>query len=321
MDEPVVEIVILNYNGEGIVDKCVQSILDKTTYRNYKIVFADNGSVDKSLTQAEKKYANNEKVLFIRIPYNTGYPKGMNWGVQERIVQGTSEFFIPLNDDIIITDPDWIQKLLKPMQDPKVGMTCCSLKTPSGRIQRGGMLQFNGLTMSYIKPFDHEKDGTIDVAAMAACLVRREVFLKIGGFDEKYTPFNSEENDFSLRTSYAGYDVHFIHDLFLFHDHGATLKKVESLFTYYITKRNCIRFRLLHYPLHWIFFSLFPEYRVWLSMFFFRDGKKVSFNKDCLKRVKLYVLAIVVNLLQLGEIIDRRAQLQTQKKVNLPPAR
>lgn len=314
MAEPLIEIVILNYNGEGIVDKCVQSILDKTSYKNYKIVFADNGSTDDSLAQAEKKYAKNDKVLFIKIPYNTGYPKGMNWGVQERIAKSPAEFFVPLNDDIIITDPDWLQKFLKPMQDLKVGMTCCSLKTPSGKIQKGGMMKFNGLTMSYIGDFPTDKDCTVDFAAMAACLVRRDVFLKIGGFDEKFTPFNSEENDFSLRTKYAGYTVYFIHDLFLFHDHGATLKKVESLFTHYITKRNAIRFRLIHYPLHWLLFCIFPEYRVWLSFFFFRDGRKIKFNKDCLKRLKSYLLAIWVNVLQLGEAVDRRTQLRLQKK-------
>ena len=313
-NEPLVEIVMLNYNGENIAEKCVQSILDKTTYKNYKIIFVDNGSFDQSLAQAEKLYSKNDKVIFVKIPCNTGYPRGMNIGMNDRLVKSDSDFFIPLNDDIIITDPDWIQKLLKPMKDPTVGVTCCSLKTPSGRIQKGGMLQFNGLTMSYIGTFPTDKDCTIDFAAMAACMIRREVFVKARGFDEKYSPFNSEETDLSLRIKYLGYSIYFIHDLVLFHDHGATLKKIESAFTYFITKRNSIRFRLLHYPWHWILGSLILEYKVLFNLFFYRDEKKIRFNPQCWQHIKAYIAAVTVNILNIGQTLDRRIQINTQKK-------
>lgn len=315
MTEPLIEIVILNYNGHDVVDECVQSILDKTTYRNYLIIFADNGSIDDSLEKAEKKYTGNGKVIFVKIPNNTGYSRGMNIAIEDRLVKSNCKFFVLLNNDIVITDPDWLQNLLRPMMtNSSIGITCGALKTPSGKIQVGGMMQFNGLTMSYIGPVPLEKDGFLDFAQMAACLVRREVLVKTKGFDERYTPFSSEETDFSLRAKYLGYSIYFVHGLVLFHKHSVALNKVDPPYTQYIGKRNLIRFRLLHYPLHWIFFSLFLEYRVLFNMFFLRSGKGIKFNRNWSTHLKGYLVAILVNILQLGETLDRRMQLNTQKK-------
>ena len=313
MVNPVIEILILNHNGNDIVDECLHSIFEKTTYQKYKVVLIDNGSTDTCLERIEKKYKN--KMLFIKLPNNAGFSKGMNRGIEERLLKDKSDFFVLLNNDIVITDPDWIQKLLHPMNnDNTIGITCGALTTPSGRLQVGGLMKFNGLTMSYIGTFDTNKDRFLDFAQMAACLIRREVLIKTKGFDEQYTPFNSEENDLSIRAKYLGYNIYFVHDLILLHKHSVSLRKVESSFVYYISKRNCIRFRLLHYPLHWIFLSLLKEYRVLLSIFFSHNGRTIQFNKTWHTVLKGYVCAIIVNVLRIDEIIDRRMQLHTQKK-------
>jgi glycosyltransferase involved in cell wall biosynthesis len=44
---PLVSIIILNYNGSGVVDRCVKSVLD-TDYPNFEVIFVDNASVDGS---------------------------------------------------------------------------------------------------------------------------------------------------------------------------------------------------------------------------------------------------------------------------------
>lgn len=312
MAEPLVEIIVLNFNGKNIVEDCIQSLLEKTSYKNFRVVLVDNGSTDGSLQDMEKKHGN--KVIFIKLPNNAGISRGFNLGFEDRLVKSDAPFFGIFNNDIVITDPDWVQKLMKPMSDPSIGITCGILKTPTGYIQTGGMMKFNGLTRSYIDKFQVDKDGILDLPQMAACLMRRETLIKTRGFDEKYSPFNSEENDWSMRAKYQGYKSYFVHDLTFLHKHSMTITKFDPPYRYFITKRNAIRFRMLHYPLHWLIFSIFPEYRVILGFFFARDGKKIRFNKTWYKLFKMYIYAILVSLLNLGEILDRRTQLQTTRK-------
>jgi GT2 family glycosyltransferase len=307
MKYPLIQVLILNYNGENIIEECLESVVNKTKYPHFKVAVIDNGSTDSSVTIIKKF----KKAEIINLPYNYGFSGGFNQGISQKLTNIAADYFALLNNDIIITDKDWLTKLVKPMiQKDKIGITSGPLITPSGLRQAGGNMKLNGLTMSYIEPNQSKKDCYLEFTHGGAFLIRREVLQRTSGFDEKFNPISNEETDFSVRTRRLGYGIYFVHDVELFHKHGQTIKRFDNFHAYYVMKRNMIRFRLLHYPLGWLFLSLFLEYKVILSTIFERKGIIISIRSKFHKYLKYYFLAVIVSILNIGEIMNRRTVIR-----------
>ena len=85
---PRVNVLILNWNGEKIIEDCVQSVL-QSKYENLIVTVIDNGSIDKSIDSlVDKKYNIN----FIRIKKNLGFAKGYNFAFEKIFCTKLSNF-------------------------------------------------------------------------------------------------------------------------------------------------------------------------------------------------------------------------------------
>jgi GT2 family glycosyltransferase len=100
---PLISIVILNYNGLVFLKETIPVILN-LNYLNYEIILVDNGSLDGSISFIEK-YKN---IKLIKNGQNLGYSKGKNIGIRE----ANGDFILSLDDDILITDKDVLNKLI-----------------------------------------------------------------------------------------------------------------------------------------------------------------------------------------------------------------
>ena len=90
----LVSIIILNWNGDIHIHKCIEYIL-KQSYLNIEIIIVDNASTDGSLQKIKKKYPN---FLYIENHINRGYAAGMNQGIKS----SKGEFIVPLNQDVCL---------------------------------------------------------------------------------------------------------------------------------------------------------------------------------------------------------------------------
>ena len=101
--EPLVSIIILNYNAGELLFNCIKSI-KKSNYSNVEIIVVDNVSSDKSHIKCKEKY---QEIKLIQNKENFGYCGGNNIGIK----QATGEFVIILNPDTIV-QPNCIGELV-----------------------------------------------------------------------------------------------------------------------------------------------------------------------------------------------------------------
>ncbi|MEE8336078.1 MAG: glycosyltransferase, partial [Candidatus Neomarinimicrobiota bacterium] len=117
MRQPVVTIIVLNWNGKDLILECLKS-LDEIYFKAH-ILVVDNGSTDGSITAIKSRFP---QVEILKLENNLGYAGGNNAGFRHIIKQAKSEFIIFLNNDTTV-DPDFVRPLIEQFSDPQVGQT------------------------------------------------------------------------------------------------------------------------------------------------------------------------------------------------------
>ena len=208
--QPRVSLLIPTRDRVDLLRQCVDSILEKTTYRNYEIVIVDNGSVEadtKAYFEEVCKLAN-VRVLAFDAPFN--YSKINNFGAEN----SEGELVGLLNNDIEVISPHWLTEMVSHACRSEIGVVGAMLYYPNDTIQHAGVIlgiggvaghAYVGMARGY--PGDKHRAGLVQnlSAVTAACLlVRRTVFNEVGGLDESFVvAFN--DVDFCIRVREAGY--------------------------------------------------------------------------------------------------------------------
>jgi O-antigen biosynthesis protein len=206
---PLVSIVIPTRDRADLLQMCVDSILQKSTYRHIEILIVDNGSVEVA-TQALFNRLPTEQVRILRDDAPFNYARLNNLAVR----QARGEVICLMNNDIEILSTDWLEEMLSWALQPDVGCVGARLWFPDGRLQHAGVLTGlgEGIAGHPNKYFPRGYPGYFGRAVLAqafsaitaACLmVRRQVWEQVGGLDESLAvAFN--DVDFCLRVQAAG---------------------------------------------------------------------------------------------------------------------
>lgn len=224
---PKVSIIIPTRDGKALVEQCIESILNKTTYTNYEILLIDNGSRD---TEALAYFALlNEKpqIRVIRDDSPFNYSALNNNAVKE----STGEIICLLNNDIEVITPDWLDEMVSHALRPEIGVVGARLWYPNDHLQHGGVVLgiygiaghvFHNLTRSEGGYFARAWLTQNYSAVTAACLVvRKSVYEQVNGLEEELTvAFN--DVDFCIRVRDAGYRNLWTPFAELYHHESAT---------------------------------------------------------------------------------------------------
>lgn len=212
---PKVSIVIPTKNQLTVVRRCIDSILKKTTYKNYEIILVDTGSTDAGVLAWYKKLTKaNSHIQVVDWPEQPfSYARSCNFGASK----ASGEYLLMLNNDTEVITPDWVERLLGDAQRDSIGAVGCKLYYPDGlHIQHAGIgIGFGGLAAnslsrvlnSQMTPLQHLYGNTRHAvtAVTAACLmIKKERFDEIKGFDEKFR-VTYNDVDLCLRLNKAGY--------------------------------------------------------------------------------------------------------------------
>lgn len=226
---PLISIVIPTKNQYKIVKRCVDSILAKTTYKNYEIVLVDTGSTDRKVhgwyKQLTAKHENIRVVDWPEQPFS--YARSCNEGAR----QANGELLVMLNNDTEVMSSDWLEKMAGDAQRKEIGAVGCLLYFPDKiHVQHGGIgiglggVAANSFSMTVnhgLPPNQHLYLNTKHnmTAVTAACLmIRKDVYEKVGGFDEKFR-VTYNDVDLCLRLREAGYyNVYTPHVRLLHHE-------------------------------------------------------------------------------------------------------
>lgn len=208
---PKVSIIIPNKDGKDILEVCIKSLLEKTTYTNYEIVIVENNSTSKEIFKFYKELEKNEKIKVVKYP-ETGfnYPAIINYGVKN----SDGEYVVQLNNDTELITPNWLELMLGFCQRKDVGGVGVKLYYPDDTIQHAGIIVGLGGVAGHrfkeVPKGGHgyfAKESMIEnlSAVTAACIMNpRSVYEEVGYMDEGFAvAFN--DVDFCLKIREKGY--------------------------------------------------------------------------------------------------------------------
>jgi GT2 family glycosyltransferase len=208
----MVSIVIPTRDQVSALKKCLHSIFNKTDYQRYEVIVLDNESHDAETLEFLADLTERQNVRVERIEEAFNYSRLNNRGVE--LSQGS--LVALLNDDVEVMNNDWLGEMVSRALQPKVAMVGARLWYPNGAMQHGGVILGAGGIAGHAHVALRRSDPGYfarahlaqDLSAVtAACaLVRREVYLQLGGLDENLAvTFN--DVDFCLRLRQACYRI------------------------------------------------------------------------------------------------------------------
>lgn len=213
-------IIILSCNTLELLQLCIASIHEYTEAGTYEIIVVDNASEDGSAEwlkeQKDLRCIYNEE--------NLGFPKGCNQGLE--IATGTE--LLLLNSDTVVTK-SWLKNLRCALySSPKVGAVSCVANCCAHNQQIAVSYENIDNMKDFAAGYNRSEPSLWEkrVTLVGFCfLFKHEVFEKIGFLDERFSPGNYEDDDYSLRILQAGYDLLLCRDTFIHHFGSATFKK------------------------------------------------------------------------------------------------
>ena len=230
-----VTIVIPTAGVIPLLANCLNSIRDKTSYKNIDIIIIDN-SLDKQVGNFISMYRKKMKirrVVFSEKPFN--YSKMINQAVRF----ANSEYIIVLNDDIVIKSKDWIHSLLEYSQNKKVGVVGMKLIYPStDTIQHAGIaLGIYGYCGNIFKNYPENDPGyfglmkvarNLTAVTFACVMIKKSIYKKVGGLDEKNLPISLNDIDFCLKVKKLGYKIIYTPFAEAYHYEAASKKEIKK---------------------------------------------------------------------------------------------
>lgn len=203
---PLVSIIIPSKNKTDLLDTCLRSIFEKSTYPHFEVIIVDNQSdiaEDLAYLDQVSNIFKSTKVIKGDYPFN--FSKLINDGAR----QANGSFLILLNNDTEIISADWIDHLISIANQPNVGAVGAMLLYPDLTVQHGGViLGIAGFAGHAHKYFDSKEAGYMGrllftqnySAVTGACLaIRKDHFEAVGGLDELNFKVAFNDVDFCLR--------------------------------------------------------------------------------------------------------------------------
>ena len=196
--QPLVSIVILNYNGAKWLDRCIESIREQTWFERLELIIADNLSKDGSDLQAEQLIRGWSNGRFVQNGANLGFCEGNNRGAKG--AKGRFLFF--LNNDTWL-EPNCMQRLLEEViANGAAAATPIMFNYDDDSVQSAGGAGFDvfGLLSR-----ETRSDRTIEIFTVGGCsyLIETELFWRLGGFDSELFMY-ADEYDLTWRVWSAG---------------------------------------------------------------------------------------------------------------------
>lgn len=209
-----VSIIIPTKDRLDLLERCIATLLAVTQYPDFEIIIIDNGSVEPATKQYFETLKTDARLRILWHPGPFNYSTVNNRAARE----ATGDFLLFLNNDVEITQPNWLTELVCWANLPAVGVVGAKLLRANGTIQHAGVIL--GMSGFADHPFADGPALTFGpagstgwyrdfLAVTGACLLmRREVFNQIGGFDEKFILCGSDV-ELCLRAHEHGFRVVF----------------------------------------------------------------------------------------------------------------
>ncbi|MEW6125708.1 MAG: glycosyltransferase family 2 protein [Acidobacteriota bacterium] len=209
-------IIIVSFNAREKLARCLDSIVKNLT-NDTEVIVVDNASWESNAEMVESAYP---AVALIRSETNLGFATGCNLGVR----QARGKYLVFLNPDTLVEN-NWLENLIRPFEEKsEVGIITPKIllsDRPDTINACGTAVHLTGLSLCRGLGLPRQRyDGFGEVGAIsgAAFAIRRELFERLGGFDEDMFLY-MEDIDLSLRARLTGWQTYYTPDCTIFHDY------------------------------------------------------------------------------------------------------
>jgi len=227
---PRVSLIIPFRDKYKYLKRCVDSIIQKSSYKNYELVLVSNNSSEKQLFDYLEKLSGLSFVKIIQYNEPFNYSRINNYSVK----QSDGEVLLFLNNDTEVISEDWIESMLEHAMRSEVGAVGCKLLYPDNTIQHAGVIVgltgFAGHVFSRLPDDAYTYFGSVDfvrnyLAVTGACMmIRKDVFDETGGFDERFVLCGSDV-EICFRLTEHGYRIVYTPFAVLYHHEAITRGK------------------------------------------------------------------------------------------------
>ena len=223
-------IIVPIYNAEKTIGRCLESLLNQNYVKDdYEIICVNDGSTDRSLDIIDR-FRDRPNIKIIS-QNNSGPATARNVGAREAV----GEILLFTDSDCEL-DKNWLSEMVRPFEDPSISGVQGAYKTR----QKGVIPLYEQINIEssykYFKTYSQ-----LDTIGTYSAAYPRELFLKLGGFNENYKVACGEDFEFSYMLSRKGYKIVFNEDAVCYHHHP------ENLFGYMLVKYKRGFWRTLMY--------------------------------------------------------------------------
>lgn len=286
-------IIILNYNVRYFLELCVLSVQNAIQNSDAEIIVIDNNSQDDSCEMMKKRFPN---IKLIENKENSGFPKGNNIGV----AAAKGEYICILNPDTVVAEDTFSKVLAFAKKQKELGIVGVKLIDGTGNFlpesKRGiptplvaftkimGLYKILPKTFGeyYAQHLSENQTGKVDILVGAFMLMKRDLYLEIGGFDENCFMY-SDDIDLSYMALKKGKTNYYFHETSVIHYKGESTVKDETYMKRFQEAMNF--FYQKHFQVS-LLFSVFMK----VGIVFFSMIKKFQGKPKLKSRPEKYIL-------------------------------
>lgn len=270
---PLVSIVVLNWNGENLIEDCISSI-NELNYKNLEVIVVDNNSTDKSL----KIISNFPDIKLIQNSSNIGFAAGMNIGIKN----SNGKYVATLNNDVEV-DRNWLKRPIEILEsNNSIGIISCRQMIHGQNDKIDVIYNYMNhylLPQPEYKEFHFNsnltnKEGYVFSASGASAIYRKAMLNKIGLFDERFFAYH-EESDLHTRALFHAWKCFFVPSSVVFHKGSKSFNKMSPTF-HYFHERNRWWYIWKNFPV-----SIIITNAVWLILMELRIFRVIAFKSKC----------------------------------------
>ena len=227
--ETGLSVVLPNYNGRKLLQENLPSVyaaLDKAELP-YEIIVSDDGSTDDSVDYLKRSYPD---IVVVKTRENSGFSTACNIGIN----RSRYRYSCIVNTDVTF-DPNYFKNSIPYFENPNLfalkGDIVNYREHPDNvlNVDQDVIVYFK---RGFFKFKDAAKRNKVNydyaLVLLGCCFVCRTEFIKkIGGYDERFSPYYWEDLDLALSAVEKGYDLAYVSDCKVYHQISSTIKSTQ----------------------------------------------------------------------------------------------
>jgi GT2 family glycosyltransferase len=222
---PHASIVIIGLREAPLLLTCLQSIAENVEHVTYEVIVVLNDPTDR-LSSAVQKEVSGARINSFRA--NLGFGLAINHAA----AAARGRYLVLLNDDCTVTG-NWLESLIDVAEHrPHCGMVGSKLVNPDGTLQEAGaVIWSDGITAPVCGEGSFANlERRVDYCSASSLLIRKDLWNRLGGFDERYYPAYYEDVDLCLRASEGGWEVWYQPRSVVYHQRSKSTTPLERGF-------------------------------------------------------------------------------------------